>query len=282
MPVRTLSIARGSGFNFHVHGTAVFVMVSGESKIWRLVEPSLVGNQGGSAMVRTGIDGRGGVCLKQVPGEVLFIPAGWFHATLNRGITVGISLMSASSLEQYRLLGREILHHAPDAFDGYSALGFASLMEAKGVLEDPRGSGDMKALSMRMTALIDSAYLNFSRAIEMDPHDLRPHFFKAQLYRNILRNDTKAVAVVRNASRLLDELADTLEEDIARDRVRDVDMPTLTVVEHTGELFRLGMEFYLASAFDEAIEHLERAEQLAPESDTIKVQRKPAILPSCH
>lgn len=66
MPVRTLSIARGSGFNFHVHGTAVFVMVSGDSKVWRLVEPSLVGTLGGSAMVQAGVEGRGGICLKQV------------------------------------------------------------------------------------------------------------------------------------------------------------------------------------------------------------------------
>ena len=185
---------------------------------------------------------------------------------------MGISLMSAASLEQCRLLGHEILHHAPGTFDGHAALGFASLMEAKGVLEDPRASDDVKALSMRMTGIIDSAFLNFSRSMEIDRHDLRPHFFKAQLYRNILRNDTKAVAALRNASGLLDEL--TLGKAIARDGSNSDVTRILDLVERTGESFRLGMEFYLANAFDEAIEHFERAELLAPESDTIKVQRK--------
>ena len=38
--------------------------------------------------------------VEQLPGDVLYIPPGWYHGTWNRGIAIGVSLQAALSVHQ--------------------------------------------------------------------------------------------------------------------------------------------------------------------------------------
>ena len=94
-PHRFASIGSdGRGVGFHSHHLTIFSLLHG-SKGWVLVPPFQP--PGSNSSVR---------CLQRA-GELLFIPEGWSHATLNFGDAIGLSLQAIGGYrsEAQRLLG---------------------------------------------------------------------------------------------------------------------------------------------------------------------------------
>ena len=62
----------------------------------------------------------------QRPGDILYLPAGWLHQTLNIGETIGIGLQSVfDSTERYTLFTR-VLKHSPNNFDAMRNAGISA------------------------------------------------------------------------------------------------------------------------------------------------------------
>ena len=80
-----------------------------QAKLWRMIEPENASRMN-TSMLAVSMDTlaknpelsrvAAGYCAEQRPGDVLYIPAGWFHATRNRGVTVGMSYMAGASFRQ--------------------------------------------------------------------------------------------------------------------------------------------------------------------------------------
>lgn len=83
----------GTGLSPHVHGDTWLTLVGGY-KLWLLEPPALASwyprhQEYSKILARAGRPPHAMLCLQR-PGETMFVPAGWGHATLNVGVTLGI------------------------------------------------------------------------------------------------------------------------------------------------------------------------------------------------
>ena len=132
---RTLSLGTsGTGIHFHFHLDAWLELLAGYKR-WFLYPPS-VGNQPGrgatqsslewvlDALPSLSVDQRPLQCV-QGPGQIMYVPEGWYHAVVNIGDTVAIAGQarrpSVGSLEHHiysmkQLGGAGQLSHAATSY----------------------------------------------------------------------------------------------------------------------------------------------------------------------
>merc|ERR1712107_592107 len=91
---------RNSGTQFHTHGPAFLTLFSGR-KVWYIHKPGTFPNKSAAALHRTvqtwastvlpTLDGSKPTSCLQYPGETLYVPDSWSHATINLDLAIGVS-----------------------------------------------------------------------------------------------------------------------------------------------------------------------------------------------
>lgn len=274
-PHRILSIARGPGFAMHVHGSAVFALVHGEAKLWRLIEPETAAKLGVSMLsvnfnkLRTNATmsrDAGGFCVEQLPGDVLYVPAGWYHGTFNRGITIGVSIMASMSETQMTTNAEAMLAANKNSFDGHLGIAQGALTEAKGMIGSPYP--DMQEEQSRLEHVAIAAA---NRAIEMWPQDVRPYFYLCQIYRNLQYQYDLAAEAIMNGTKALDLF---LPEGSSGIGGPDGEFRNAAAVsrERDSTLLKFGKELDLSGNFDGALALFNTVLANNPDSNTVKLQ----------
>jgi hypothetical protein len=123
-----------TGVTFHSHQDAVFSLLHGE-KSWTLIPPDTLfaSNTQMSAELRAAFPS-----CRLRPGEMLWVPEGWTHATFNHGEAVGLSLQAnrfRSALARTRFEASILVHRVLAETQGGKKFGPDS-QELLDLLED--------------------------------------------------------------------------------------------------------------------------------------------------
>ena len=91
--VLSLSFGAGNGLGFHSHGATLFGLATG-IKTWHLLPPEAFRGQETPIAFQEG-GGGSEIVLTMEAGDLLYVPPGWYHATVNRSHwTAGVARTS--------------------------------------------------------------------------------------------------------------------------------------------------------------------------------------------
>jgi tetratricopeptide (TPR) repeat protein len=191
----------GSSVSFHAHADSIVAVLFGEKRWWlvppgtrprpRWRHPAGMATWAGSDAAQSVPEA---VECVQMPGELLFVPESWHHATLNYGETVAVAQQSrvGSSLWlQLRLLGtqlvqsrawadalevlEETLRRYPAEPESYSALALL-LMDILDPTPFTAGGGAPPALSPEQaSSMWGRAEALLFQSLALDPNDSAVH-----------------------------------------------------------------------------------------------------------
>ena len=117
-----------SGLPPHAHGEAWLGLVAGRKR-WFLREPGAAIDQEGAvhplASIRDWAAVLRGGCL-QAPGDVLYVPRGWTHATLNVGEALAVGEQAQWPAADRLRRARAVLARAPDDVRALHSFGVAA------------------------------------------------------------------------------------------------------------------------------------------------------------
>lgn len=144
----------------------------------------------------------------QAPGDVVYLPANWKHATLNIGEAIGVGGQRAYSMEEREVDCRHVLHESPDDVEALHGLALAlahkgiDTLQGEDKKEKAGGRIDSGATTAGMQLLKESEKL-FIRAITLrkGQPELSVLLAEVQQYMGV-RN--KALETARVAAELLD------------------------------------------------------------------------------
>jgi len=146
--------ADSSGLPFHSHGAAWFQLLYGV-KEWFLYKPGHMPrkvqkqwaspNQQWQTAAAQAPEQKPLHCL-QMPGQVMYVPAGWLHSTLNRGECLGVGEQESPDVDEYLPLMENVLKHNPNDADALNYLGIIAA----------RATGDVKEAEKYFLAALDS------------------------------------------------------------------------------------------------------------------------------
>jgi len=211
-----------AGLPFHSHGAAWLGVVHGR-KHWFLYPPGafspsdramtspLAGVKDWTSKVYPKLAAKPIECTQQ-PGEVLFVPTAWLHATLNLGETVAVGGQLEWDPTMREAGGRTVLKDHPGDFQGHKdvAVSLGTSLKipqhSQHVLREVFGASRIPIL-LDETAekRLDESASHFDAAIAMQPQDIPLHKMACDLF--IVKGDP--VAVLRYATLMADALGIT-------------------------------------------------------------------------
>ncbi len=239
-----------SGLPFHVHGQTWLGLVFGQKR-WFLyppgsgLSPSMQREMGWHPLMntitfmdlilskRSGGDGDSPLQCTQLPGDVMYLPAGYKHATLNIGETLAAGCQGFYFASERLSQCSSVLKQVPNDIECLKAYAIGLLAEPFIVLGKSNrddGTDNYKKLQSHAMKQISLVVPLFLRAIELRPGDPGPYYTVIELLIKI--NDIQqARRVTRRAAKQFTRAL--LPETIPDRVVYDIQ---LTIVEYMHNL----------------------------------------------
>jgi len=102
-------------------------------------------------------------CLQR-PGDIVYLPAGWVHMTVNVGEAIGIGGQASMPVDERLRVGREAVASNPDNFDGHKFVALA--LAHQGLEEEHRFKSQLTATSAGLVQLREDNFADMVLAGE--------------------------------------------------------------------------------------------------------------------
>ena len=199
-PTAILSVGPSrSGLPAHSHGPTWLAVAHG-AKRWFVSRPGeplgLLADQqqnqlhpllSARAVYELGAYADAMTCL-QLPGDIVYLPAGFKHATLNVAETVAVGLQASSPVDARLRAAKRVLRRSPQDLMALHDLGVASAHKA---FEEPKNSA----------SFFEAAVAALTKAAALNPLQPEVHLLLGEVLAAARTNDHEAIAVVQNIRR---------------------------------------------------------------------------------